>query len=130
MKSEIGDASSAHKMHIGKIGEDVAEKYLRKKGWKILQRNYKARYGEIDIVAQDDETLVFVEVKTRMGTSFGTPEESVTTRKLREVVETAQYYKTLHPMLPEAMRVDVIGIVLDVSHNSVISLNHVISVTS
>ena len=109
----MGDLTTNHKIQIGKLGEDLAVQYLKKKGWKILQRNFKARYGEIDIVAQVDKTLVFVEVKTRLNSAYGTPEESVTPRKLREVVETAQYYKTLHPKLPDALRVDVIGIVLD-----------------
>ena len=129
MKSEIGDESAAHKIHIGKLGEDIATKFLREKGWKILQRNYKARYGEIDIVAQDKEILVFVEVKTRIGNAYGTPEESVTPRKLREVVETAQYYKMLHPDFPDALRIDVIGIVLDSVSFFPIYFNHTQNVT-
>ena len=129
MKSEMGDGSAAHKIHIGKLGEDMAATYLRNKGWKILERNYKARYGERDIVARDHETLVFVEVKTRIGDRYGTPEESVTPRKLREVVETAQFYKTLHPNLPDSLRIDVIGIVLDPEAKSPIYFNHTENVT-
>lgn len=129
MASQIGDASAAHKVEIGKLGEEKAAQYLRKKGWKILQRNFKARYGEIDIVAQYADVLVFIEVKTRIGSAYGSPEESVTPRKLREVVETAQYYKMLHPNLPDALRVDVIGIVLDATTLLPTYFNHIENVT-
>lgn len=129
MKSEIGDQSASHKMQIGKLGENIATKYLRDKGWKIHQRNFKARYGEIDIVAQDTEILIFVEVKTRIGNAYGTPEDAVTPRKLQEVVQTAQYFKMLHPNLPDSLRIDVIGIVLDPETKSPIYFNHTENVT-
>ena len=129
MASQMGDRSAEHKMQIGKIGEDLAEQFLRKKGWEIIQRNFKARYGEIDIVALDHKTLVFVEVKTRIGMAYGTPEESVTPRKLREVVETARFYKSLHPKLPEALRVDVIGILLDAATRTQRYFKHTQNVT-
>jgi len=96
----------------GKIGEDLSASYLQKQGYRILARNYKARYGEIDIVAVKDAVLVFIEVKTRSDDSFGAPEEAVTPRKLREVVQTAEYFKLAHADLPDAMRIDVIGIQL------------------
>lgn len=112
---------------IGRAGEDLAVTYLRKHGYKILSRNFKARYGEIDIVAIHSGTLVFVEVKTRADDSFGTPEEAVTPRKLREVIQTAQYFKSLHNGLPDLQRIDVIGIRM--TGNSVTSLNHVQNVT-
>ena len=102
--------SQTSNQRLGKQGEDMATEYLRRRGYTILDRNFKARYGEIDIIALDHNILVFVEVKTREDASFGTPEEAVTPRKLREVVRTTEYYKMLHPELPDAMRVDVIGI--------------------
>lgn len=102
--------SQTSNQRLGKLGEDIAAEFLRKQGYTILQRNFKAGYGEIDIIALTSDILVFVEVKTREDTSFGTPEEAVTSRKLREVVKTAEYYKMLHPELPEGMRMDVIGI--------------------
>lgn len=125
----MGDQSASHKMKIGKLGENIATTYLRDKGWKIHQRNFKARYGEIDIVAQDTEILIFVEVKTRIGNAYGTPEEAVTPRKLQEVVQTAQYFKMLHPNLPDSLRIDVIGIVLDPEAKSPIYFNHTENVT-
>lgn len=117
------------KWQLGKQGEDLACRYLQSHGYRILQRNFKIRYGELDIIAIIDKTLVFVEVKTRIGKEFGLPEEAVTPRKLREVTQTALLYKSLHPELPEALRIDVIGIELN-ENEEVLHLNHVISVTS
>lgn len=97
---------------LGKLGEDIASSYLRKQGYTIIQRNYKARYGELDIIALHKGILIFIEVKTRIDAWFGTPEEAVTPKKLREVVKTAEYFKLLHTELPDEMRVDVIGIQL------------------
>lgn len=119
---------SQHRSKLGKLGEDLACEYLQKKGFKILSRNFKARYGELDIVALDDTTLVFVEVKTRIGKEFGLPEEAVTPWKLREVKQTALYYKMLHPELPEQLRLDVIGIELDYDY-TLKYFNHIKNVT-
>lgn len=97
---------------LGFLGEELASKYIASKGLKIIERNFTKRYGEIDIVALDGNTLVFVEVKTRLGNKFGTPEEAVTPQKLRSLTRSAHYYKLLHPRLPCAMRIDVVGILL------------------
>jgi len=94
----------------GKKGEELAASYLKSQGYKILERNFKKRYGEIDIIAQSGSTLVFIEVKTRWSRKFGLPEEAVTPWKLKSVIRTAQYYKMLHPELPEAMRIDVVAV--------------------
>ena len=116
------------KKRLGKKGEDLACEYLRSHGFLILERNFQKRYGEIDIIALKDKTLVFFEVKTRVGHMYGKPEEAVNSRKLHEVVQTAQYYKMLHPELPDAMRIDVIGIELDFDH-TLIHFNHIENVT-
>lgn len=76
----------------GNYGEDLACEYLKKNGYKILERNYRIRGGEIDIVAMDGETLVFVEVKTRWSHEYGPPAESMTPWKIRYLVKTAQFY--------------------------------------
>jgi putative endonuclease len=117
-----------HRQSLGKLGEDTASLFLRKEGYKILQRNFKARYGEIDIICRKDDILVFVEVKTRIGEAFGKPEESVTSRKLREVIQTAHYYKAKYPQLPDAMRIDVIGIQFEDSDTPTY-FNHIQNVT-
>ncbi len=117
-----------HKQRLGRKGEDLAASYLRSHGYRIIERNFKKRYGELDIIALDGSVLVFVEVKTRVGSRFGKPEESVTPWKLHEVVQTAQFYKMLHPELPESLRIDVIGIDLDIDE-TLIYFNHIKNVT-
>ncbi len=116
------------KKALGKKGEDFASAYLSKHGYRLLERNFQKRYGELDIICVKDKTLIFVEVKTRVGHAFGRPEESVTPRKLAEVKQTALYYKMLHPELPDALRIDVIGIELDFDE-TLVYFNHIQNVT-
>ena len=99
-----------NKRSKGVIGEELAVKSLKKNGYKILERNFHSRTGEIDIIALDSRTLVFVEVKTRWSKAFGNPSEAVTPWKLKSIIKTCQYYKLLHPKLPDAMRIDVVAI--------------------
>lgn len=115
--------------NVGNIGEDAAVRYLLSNHFILVMRNFKARYGEIDIIVRENETLVFVEVKTRSNNAFGSPEESVTPKKLREVVETAQYYLHIHPREAANVRIDVIGIVLDPHTLRVSSLRHLRNVS-
>lgn len=100
----------------GQRGEDIAVDLLRKKGYKILQKNFKIRYGEIDIIAIDqsdsEKTLVFIEVKTRRSTQFGNPLDAITPWKLRSVIKTAQYYKLTHRNLPDKLRIDAVSVKL------------------
>lgn len=103
----------SRKITLGKKGEEVAVKFLQKQGYKILEQNFKKRYGEIDIVALDKKTLVFVEVKTRFSEEYGPPEEAVTPWKLRQIAKTGQFYKMLHPELPDLLRIDVVAVDLD-----------------
>lgn len=113
---------------LGKKGEDIACSMLRRLGYNILDRNWQRRYGELDIVALDGETLVVVEVKTRIGTRYGLPEEAVTSRKLRELINTTHYYKLSHEDLPDALRIDVVALILD-EHGTVVYQNHIMNVT-
>lgn len=96
----------------GIFGEDAACKYLIKKGYKIIDRNFRKKYQEIDIIALDGSVLVFIEVKTRKSNAYGTPFESIAPWKLRHLVQLAQFYKLTHSNLPEDMRIDAIGIIL------------------
>lgn len=80
----------------GKMGEEMACNYLRKKGYAIFEKNFKCRIGEIDIVAEKDGRIVFVEVKTRNGDMFGMPSEAVNHKKRRKIVNAAAYYMMLH----------------------------------
>lgn len=93
-------------------GEETACKYLINHGYKIIERNFRRRYGEIDIVALDRQTLAFVEVKTRKSKEFGSPLEAITPWKLRSLIKTVQYYKLTHPKLPESLRIDAVAIKL------------------
>lgn len=120
---------SLRKKRLGKIGEDFACEYLINHKYRLLERNFQKRYGELDIVALKDTTLVFVEVKTRIGRQFGLPEEAVTPRKLAEVKQTALYYKLLHPELPDSMQIDVIAIELETDETPK-AFRHIENVTS
>lgn len=130
MKPQISikQRKSTAKQTLGRHGEDLACDYLLKHGYRIIDRNYKKRYGELDVICIKNNILIFVEVKTRIGHVFGTPEEAVTPWKLREVKQTGLYYKMIHSQLPEALRIDVIGIELDFD-KTLIYFNHIQNVT-
>jgi len=98
---------------IAILGENKACEYLRKLGFKIIERNFRKGYGEIDIVALDKDVLAFIEVKTRTSNQFGTPLEAITYWKLRSLIRTAQYYKMTHPNLPESLRIDAVSVILN-----------------
>jgi putative endonuclease len=96
--------------NLGLLGEQIASKYLENLGFKILEKNFHSKFGEIDIVAIYQDVLVFVEVKTRWSEKFGLPEESITPWKIRKIIKTADYFKMLHPQLPESLRIDALAI--------------------
>ena len=101
------------KSQVGKLGEDLAAEFLKKRGMKIICRNWKSpRWGELDIVAKDKGVLVFVEVNTRSPGSLGKPFEAVDFHKLKSLVKTSQNYKLFNPDSPDQMRIDVVSIVL------------------
>lgn len=95
---------------LGALGEKKAAQYLKKRGYRIREKNFRCREGEIDIVAQDRDYLVFVEVRTRTGSEFGTPEESVTVAKRGRLVSVAMAYLQTHRNLPSLWRFDVVAI--------------------
>lgn len=117
------------KNNVGSLGESIAVSYLIRHNFRILERNFKARYGEIDIIALEGNTLVFVEVKTRTSKAYGSPADAVTPRKLHEVVQTAYLYTKQHPDMSRALRIDVIAILLDPSDNHPISIELIKNVT-
>lgn len=111
------------------LGEDAACSYLTRKGYRILERNFRKGYGEIDIIAIIDEILVFIEVKTRTSYSYGTPFEAISKKKLDKLINGAKYYKySLHPDLPDDLRIDAIGVV--VSKNKVVDIEHLENISS
>jgi len=97
---------------LGAFGERLAAAHLEAKGYRIRARNYRCREGEIDIVAQDGETLVFVEVRTRRGDALGTPAESITAIKESRLVAAATAYVQALPQPPADQRIDVVAVQL------------------
>lgn len=95
------------KQLLGKFAENRAEKLLAAAGLRILERNYRCRHGEIDLIAQDDTTLVFVEVRSRSRRDFGTAAESITSAKQRRIIAAAKHYLATLPRMP-ACRFDAV----------------------
>ena len=95
---------------FGNKAEKLAERYLKKKGYKILDRQFVTRYGEIDLVAREGDEIVFVEVKARRSTAFEYPEESVTESKLIKIAAAGEIYLQKNQLMHEPYRIDVIAI--------------------
>src|SRR5687767_12316652 len=98
---------------FGDFGERVAASHLEAKGYTILERNYATKEGEIDLIASRGPLLVFVEVRSKRGGAFGTPEESITGRKAQHVRAVAAAYAQEHPDAPADQRIDAVVIELD-----------------
>ncbi|MGE0681562.1 MAG: YraN family protein [Candidatus Binatia bacterium] len=98
------------KRDLGRQGEQTAEQFLRERGYEIVTRNYRCTYGEIDLVARSRATLVFVEVRTQSGPTFGDPLESITQRKQRQIAKAALHYVVRQQVENQPLRFDVIGI--------------------
>lgn len=96
--------------NLGDNGEYLACQYLQKQGYKIIERNYRIRGGEIDIVAKDKDTLVFVEVKARWSHEFGPPAESMTFWKVKHLLKTAMFYVQKIGWGNREYRLDFVGI--------------------
>jgi putative endonuclease len=97
---------------IGARGEDFAVRYLQGEGLEVLERNWRCKAGEADIIASDNGTLVFIEVKTRRSIEAGFPEESVTKVRRRRYETIAAYYLSMHEPPSMRIRFDVISIML------------------
>lgn len=96
----------------GKEGEEIAFGFLKEKGYEILKRNFRFGHGEIDIVAKKEETLVFIEVKTRRSLEFGPPETAVTLPKQKQIIKIAKAYLYINDIHNTECRFDVIAIIL------------------
>jgi putative endonuclease len=102
----------SYKRNVGNLGENLAAEYLRSKGYQILERNWLCRYGELDIVAQEDEKLVFCEVKSIHGENLEGAFANLTSQKVKKVLKAVHYYlaaKNLEEML---WRFDAIAVVM------------------
>ncbi len=96
----------------GAWGEELALRYLMRRGYELVERNYRTRYGELDLILRDGNTLVFVEVKLRRGTGFGDPLEAVTLRKQATIRALAERYLSEKEPDFDTLRFDVIGILV------------------
>jgi len=101
------------RQEVGKLGEKAARKFLKKRGYRIRETGFRCRHGEIDIIAQQKDYLVFVEVRTKSNLDFGTPEESITAAKKKKLVTLALTYTSTHQNLPPLWRIDVVAVELD-----------------
>ena len=97
----------------GRIGEDLAVEFLTKKGYHILQRNFRFDRGEIDIVAQHGNELVFIEVKARRTATYGEPEDALTPAKCEQIRRVAEGYLLEHDIHDQSPRFDVVAIMFD-----------------
>ena len=98
---------------VGKAGEEAAVQYLCQQGYQILERNYRCRFGEIDLIARDGRTLAFIEVKTRRSQKFGPAAAAVTLEKQRHLVKASQVYLIQQRKAYEFCRFDVVTIELE-----------------
>jgi len=103
---------SKRKQEIGKKGETVAVRYLKKLGYRIIEQNYRSNAGEIDIIAREKHSLVFVEVKTRSSRSFGSPKWAITSKKKKAISMAALYYLKMTNQTGADARFDVVSILV------------------
>ena len=101
---------STNKINLGKKGEELALSYLKSKKFKIIEKNLRSRYGEIDIIANDHGTLVFIEVKTRTSEAFGLPIQGINQKKKEKLRQLAMRYLAEKELTEKEVRFDVLGI--------------------
>ncbi|GHD38686.1 YraN family protein [Mycetocola manganoxydans] len=110
----------AAKDELGRRGEDLAARFLEDAGYRLLERNWRCRQGEIDIVARTANTLVFVEVKTRSGLAFGHPFEAITATKLARLRGLAAVWCAEHSPSVARIRLDAIAVIVPRSGQPVV----------
>lgn len=111
-----------NKRFVGRYGEDVVTEFLQKSGYTILDKNFRCRLGEIDIIAKEMDTIAFIEVKTRKNLAFGYPSESVTQSKQMRIRRVAQYYILKYGLSNKLFRFDVVEVYIN-SNNTVEKIN-------
>lgn len=120
-----GQRSADGRRKLGLRGEEYAAEHLVSLGCRIVGRNWRCPRGELDLIAEDEEAIVFVEVRSRRNTgTFGSPEESVDARKQKKVRDTAQYYLYLGKALERKVRFDVITVTFT-PEGKFLAMNHV-----
>ena len=126
-KTESVKSSKKDNLKTGHLGENLAKRYLQRKGFTIIDENYRTKFAEIDLIAQYKDILVFVEVRTKVGNQFGTPEESLNRKKINKVIKNAQMY-IKYKRYAGKYRIDSVCIVLN-ENKKLIRLNHYENIT-
>ena len=104
---------SAATQEFGELGERIAEKWLRRNGWRVVQRRFRSGHRDIDLIVERDDTVAFVEVKARRGSRFGDPVEAVNWSKQKELVRSASVWIDRHGRASESYRFDVVGVLVE-----------------
>jgi putative endonuclease len=109
------------KQFIGKYGEDLSAKYLQDRGYQIIERNWRCNFGEIDLIAKDNNRIVFVEVKTRNGSGYGHPFEAITALKVSRMRKLAAQWCAENKSAGSKVRMDAIAVLI---HNGKVAIEH------
>jgi putative endonuclease len=104
---------SRDRQQLGRLGEELARRRLEALGYVVLATNYRAKSGEIDLVAEHEDTLVFIEVRTRRGGGYGLPEESLSPKKRSNMVDAAQQYLEANEAEDRQWRIDLVAVEMD-----------------
>ena len=116
----VARADGDSRQWLGRQGEAAAEEALVRAGLRILERRFRSRFGEVDLVALDGDVMVFVEVKTRRGLRFGSPAEAVIPRKQARLARAALAYLSRHGMLDRCSRFDVVEVLAEAGGRMVV----------
>lgn len=109
----MADSGSNARAKLGGAGERLAAGWLEARGYRVLARNWRCAYGELDVITEEQGELVFVEVKTRRGVAHGAPEEAITASKRAHLIAAAQCYLAEHQREEQPYRIDVVAVQLD-----------------
>lgn len=113
-----------HNQKIGQLGQATAKRFLQERGYEILRENFFTRSGEVDLIAQKDQQLVFVEVKTRLSEKYGLPEDAVTSAKKGKMLAAAWQYLADKNLNTDNFRLDCLAIIIDQVHKKAIIRHH------
>ncbi len=113
---------------LGVLGQNLAEKFLQAKGYKILGKNFRVRTGEIDLIVQDLKTLVFVEVKTRRNRFYGMPEEAITRKKQLSIIKTAKIYLLKNNLKDVPYRIDCVSCEFTDENFNKVQIRHLVNI--
>lgn len=114
---------NADHITTGQLGEEIAKKYLEKKGYKIIEKDFKTKYAEIDLIGIKNNELIIFEVRTKRGEAFGTPEDTINNRKLGKLLLGARIIASAKKW-QGPLRVDAVCVVLKIYGEEVLRINH------